>query len=323
MSRAYFLYPTNFADTKSHLNLAFSTHLKHTWSFTTQLYQEWTNDNCFRLAAALSYYAIFSLAPIIVIVIATAGAFFGREAVTGEVYAQIQGLIGPEGAASIEGIVQNAYLAKAGFVATVVSVITLVLSATATFSTLQDSLNTIWKIKVRPERGLIKFLLTRAVSFAMLLTIGFLLIVSLVINAVLVALQDYIARILSTFSVYLIQGIQQFVSLGIIVVLFATLFRFLPDVHLRWADVWRGSLLTGLLFTIGKFAIGLYLGHSNLASTYGAAASVVIVMVWVNYSSWIFFIGAEYIYVQMCREGKAILPSRYAVRVKVQEIEEN
>lgn len=301
---------------------SFKTRILSNWDFVKALFLEFSEDNCFRLAAALSYYAIFSLAPIIIIVISVAGAVFGREAVSGEVFRQAQDLIGTEGATTLENLVQHAYLEKSGFITTVIAIITLVFSATTTFSVIQDSLNTIWKIRVKPEQGLIKYLLTRVLSFAMVLAIGFLLMVSLVINAVLVALEGYIARILSDFSVYALMVGQLTASLAIITLLFALMFKFLPDVIVPWRKVWKASLLTAVLFTIGKGLIGFYLGRANPGSTYGAAASIIIILLWVNYSAWIFFLGAEYIYVSMIRSGERIIPSRFAVRLKVDVVEE-
>ena len=287
-----------------------------TWQFTKEIYHEWTDDNCFRLAAALSYYTIFSLAPIVLIVITTAGLFFGREAVTGEVYHQIHDLIGDEGARTIQSLVESAYMADKKGIAAWLSVITLMFSATVTFSVLQDSLNTIWKVKVKPERGLVKFLVTRVLSFAMVVAIGFLLMVSLIINTLLVAVEEFIATFFEQLGVYIIQITQNIIALGVFTLMFAAMFKFLPDVVIRWRNVWRASLLTAVLFTLGKLLIGYYLGQSNLATTYGAAASIIIILLWVNYSSWIFFIGAEYIYVLSRRRGEKVIPSRYAVRVR-------
>ena len=295
---------------------------KSSWHFAVEVYEEWNEDNCFRLAAALSYYTVFSLAPIILIATSIAGAIFGRDAVSGQFYHQMSGMIGADGAKAIEGLVQNSYLEKTSLLGTIIGGATLVLSATVTFSVIQDSLNTIWKVKARPKMGIIRFVLTRVLSFSMVLGIGFLLMVSLVINTVIVALEGYIARVLNDFSVYLINIAQVGVSLAVITLLFGAMYKFLPDVRISWRKVWKGALLTAVLFTLGKYLIGLYLGHSNLASTYGAAASVIVIMLWVNYSSWIFFIGAEYIYVRMRRDGNKIVPNKYAIRLHIQEVEE-
>lgn len=296
--------------------------LLDTWRYSREIYEEWTEDNCFRLAAALSYYTIFSLAPIILIAITVAGVFFGREAVSGEVYGQISGLIGAEGAETVEKLVQNAYLQNTNIATTLIGIGTLIFSATATFTVLQDSLNTIWKVRVHPEKGFIKWLIARGLSLGLVFAVGFLLIVSLVLEALLSALQDYITALLDDYSIYLIQVFQWGISLGIITLLFALMFKYLPDVIVPWKEVWKASLLTAILFTIGRVVIGFYLGQSNLASTYGAAASVIIIMVWVNYSSLIFFLGAESIYVKHRRNGYPIVPTRYAMRLKI-DVEED
>jgi membrane protein len=294
-------------------------YLKSTWQISKEIYTEWNDDNCFRHSAAISYYTIFSLAPIILIVITLAGTVFGHEAVSGQIYTQISGLIGKEGGSAVEQLVEASYLEGKSWISTLVSAITLLLSATATFGVLQDSLNTIWDIKVRPNASWLRLIFTRLLSFAVLIGIGAMLIVSLVANAILIALQGYISSLLGPFSVYAIQLVQLALDVGILSVLFALIFKLLPDVRLRWPDVWPASLVTAFLFTIGKFGIGLYLGKSNLASTYGAAASIIIIMLWVNYSAWIFFIGAEYIYVLMRRRGHKIIPSKYAMRVHIRE----
>ncbi|SFB98981.1 membrane protein [Flexibacter flexilis DSM 6793] len=289
--------------------------LSNTWSFTLQLKDAWDEDNCFRLAAALSYYTIFSLAPMIIIVISTAGYFFGKEAVAGQIFTQAKDIIGEEGALGLQNMVQNAYLQHDSFITKVIGGGTLIFSATATFTVLQDSLNTIWDVKAKPSKGWLKFLINRVLSFALVMAIGFLLLVSLVIHTILIALQSFIEQILDSFSVYLISTAQFAVSFGIITLMFAMMFKFLPDVRLRWRNVWRASILTAALFSVGRYLISLYLGNTNLASTYGAAASVVIIIMWVNYSALIFFLGAEYIHVYMLRRGENIWPSKQAVRI--------
>jgi membrane protein len=237
------------------------------------------------------------------------------------VYSQISGLVGSEAAKEIESLVQNAYLQKSSFFMSVIGVGTLVLSATVTFSVLQDSLNTIWKVKAHPERGIVKFLIARGLSLALVFAVGFLLIVSLVLEALLSALQNYIGPRLESFST-IITASQWGISLAVIMLLFAMMFKYLPDVIVPWKEVWKASLLTAVLFTIGRVVIGFYLGRSNLASSYGAAASVIIIMLWVNYSSLIFFLGAEWIYVRHKRNGYPIVPIRYAVRVHMDVFEE-
>jgi membrane protein len=286
------------------------------WTFIKDMYAEWQADACFQLAAALSYYSVFSLAPIIVVAISVAGYFFGRDAVTGEMYEQIRGLIGPDGAAAIQGMVESAYLQERGLFPTVIGLLTLLFSATVAFTALQDALNKIYKVQADPQSGIVSMIINRLLSFALVLAIGFLLMVSLTVDIIINVLDDYIQRILVDYSIYFIRAIQIGISFSIITLLFALIFKFLPDVKIRWRNVWRGAILTAGLFTLGKSLIGLYLGESNLTSTYGAAASIVIILLWVNYSSWILFVGAEYIYVYVKRRGEEIEPSHYAKKIR-------
>jgi membrane protein len=297
--------------------------LKNAWSFLMEFLEKWSQDNCFRLSAALSYYTIFSLAPIIIIVIYTASYFFGEKAATGEIYKQISSLVGPESAAAIQEMVQNAYQDESSTLMTIVGIATLIFSTTVTFITLQDSLNDIWRVRAKPEKGWVKLIVNRLISFSMVVGIGFILMVSLVVNALMQVLQNYMQMILSDFSVYIIHALQYAVSLGIITLLFAMIFKFLPDARIKWKNVWIASVVTAVLFSIGKFLISLYIGQSDMASTFGAAASVIIVLVWVNYSSLIFFAGAEFIYVYVRRQGYLIQPAKHAVRVVIKEAEQD
>jgi membrane protein len=293
------------------------------WSFMKDMYAEWQADSCFQLAAALSYYSVFSLAPIIVVVISVAGYFFGREAVSGEMYEQIRQLIGPDGASAIQKMVESAYLQERGLFPTVIGLLTLLFSATVAFTALQDALNKIYKVAVDPQSGIVAMVINRLLSFALVLAFGFLLMVSLTVDIVINVLDDYIQRVLVDYSIYLIRAIQISISFAIITLLFAFIFKFLPDAKIKWRNVWQGSVLTASLFTLGKSLIGLYLGQSDLTSTYGAAASIVIILLWVNYSSWILFIGAEYIYVQTKRRGEEIKPSHYARKIRYGRREES
>jgi len=287
-----------------------------TWSFIKEMYSEWTADKCFQLAAALSYYTLFSLAPMMVIAISLAGYFFGREAVSGELYDQVRDLIGAEGAKSIQTMVESAYVEQKGLIPTIIGIATLIFSATVTFATLQEALNIIWKVKVDTGSGIIRLVISRILSFTLVLGIGFLLMVSLIIQSLISLLSKYIQRLLGEGSDILFQILELVVSSGIIILLFAILFKFLPDAKIKWRNVWRAAILTTILFSIGKYLIGLYIGQSNFASTYGAAASIVIIIVWINYSSWIFFVGAEYAYVYMKRRGEEIEPSAHAFKIK-------
>jgi membrane protein len=289
---------------------------KKIWLYLKDMYAEWQADGCFQMAAALSYYTIFSLAPMLLVVIFIAGQVFGRESMTNEVYDQMKGLVGEEGAKGLQNMIQHAYQSKDGFIAKTIGLVTLFLSATLAFTSLQDALNRIWKVKPNPKKGLLRVIFSRIMSFALVVGLGFTLMVSLVVEALLTILQRYIEQLLKGVSVYVLQGIQFGISFVISTLIFAAIFKFLPDAKIRWRRVWKGALLTAALFAVGRWGIGLYLGGSNLTSTYGAAASLVILLLWINYSSWIFFIGAEYIYVHTRRKGEYIEPSRFAVRIE-------
>jgi membrane protein len=286
------------------------------WSFAKELYAEWKADGCFQLAAALSYYTVFSIAPMVTIMINVTSYFLGEEAVTGELYGQLSGLLGPEGAETIQNMVQNSNRQQKGLLATVIGTATLLVSATGAFAALQDALNKIYEVKVDTDGGVWVVLFNRLLAFGMLLCIGALLAGSLLLEVALSAVRGYLFVVLADYAVYLLAALQRLVSFGISTLLFALLFKFLPDVSIPWRRVWPGALLTAALFTVGRTLLGYYLGQSNLASTYGAAASVVLIMLWVNYSAWILFIGAEYIDVYVKRRGEIIEPAYYAKKFR-------
>jgi membrane protein len=278
--------------------------------------EEWNKDKASRLAASLAYYTIFSLAPLLIIVIAIAGSVFGDDAARGEISRQMQGLVGPDGANFIESAINNANQpnSNAGAIASIISIAVLIFGATGVFTELQDSLNTVWEVAPKPDQGFWQFVRNRVLSFAMVLGIAFLLLVSLVITAVLSGLNTFMSGVLPGGD-YVWQIINTVVSFAVVTLLFAMMFKVLPDVKIRWSDVWTGAIITALLFTLGKFLIGLYLGNSSFGSTYGAAGSLVIVLAWVYYSAQILFFGAEFTQVYARRYGSQIVPNRHAVPV--------
>jgi membrane protein len=280
-----------------------------------ETFKEWSEDKASRLAAALSYYTIFSIAPLLVIAIALAGLVFGREAATNQVVGEIRGLVGEDGAQVIQTILQNASKTTSGVLATVIGIVTLLIGASGAFGQLQDSLNTIWEVKPREGRGIKGILRDRFLSFSMVLVIGFLLLVSLVLSAVLSGIGKYLADVLPMSSVVL-QAINFTISLAVTSLLFALIFKVLPDAYIRWRDVWVGSVVTALLFSLGRFLIGLYLGRSSVSSAYGAAGSLVVVLLWIYYSAQILFMGAEFTQVYAGKFGKSIIPKPNAVRLK-------
>jgi membrane protein len=287
--------------------------VKQVWRLLKETFQEWSEDNASRLAASLAYYTVFSLAPLLIIVIAIAGAFFGEEAARGQLEAQLQGLVGPDGASLIQTTIDNANQpgSGSGAIASLISLGVLIFGASGVFAELQDSLNAIWDVKPKPENAVSGFVRKRLLSFAMVLTIGFLLLVSLVISAGLAAVTNLMSSLLP-FD-FLWQILNFVISFGVITVLFALIYRYLPDVRISWNDVLTGAVITSLLFTIGKSLIGLYLGNSSFSSTYGAAGSLVVILAWVYYSAQILFLGAEFTQVYARRYGTKIVPDDHAV----------
>ena len=266
------------------------------WILLRNSFIEWLEDKAPRLGAALAYYTAFSLSPLLVIVIAIAGLVFGQEAAEGQIIAQMQGLIGHDGAQAIAGMVQNARKPSSGIIATVVGLATLLIGATGVFGELRDALNTIWEVQPRPGRGLTGLIKDRFLSFTMVVGVGFLLLVSLSVSAGLAAMGRFLGSMLPGL-VILSQIINFVVSFSVIGMLFALIYRYLPDLKIPWHDVWIGAALTAGLFEIGKFLIGFYLGNSSISSAYGAASSLAIILVWIYYSAQIFLLGAEFTHV--------------------------
>jgi membrane protein len=286
--------------------------LKTTWELLAATFGRWLEDNVSRFAAALAYYTAFSIAPLLVIAIAVAGAVFGAEAARNEVARQLRDLLGPAAAEAVQLAVQNAAVRQThGVVATVIGIVLLAWAATNVFMALQDSLNTIWGVKPRPDLGFWYTVRIRFLSFAMVLGIAFLLLVSLVLSAAVSALSEAIRG--SAGEEALWQAVNLIVSALVFTAVFAMMFRFLPDVRIRWTDVWVGAALTAVLFSVGKSLIGLYLGHSSVASVYGAAGSFVVLLIWVYYSAQILFFGAEFTQVYASRFGHRIVPDAHAV----------
>ena len=292
--------------------------LKNLWKMLLDTVSEWQANKVPRMAAALAYYAVFSIAPLLIIVIAIAGLAFGAQAAQGEVFKQAQGLLGSSGAQILQTMIQNTSRTSSSILATVVGALVLMWGATQVFVELQDSLNTIWGVQPKPMQPIKGVFRSRVFSFGMILAIGFLLLVSLVISAVLSALGNaVIGRVPHLQNI--LQVANFLVSFGIITILFAAILKILPDVELRWRDVWIGAIVTSLLFTVGKYLISLYLGHASVGSTYGAAGSLVILLLWVNYSAQILFFGAEFAKIYACRHNARILPKHHAMRITKEE----
>jgi membrane protein len=291
--------------------------LKPALSLVKESFKEWQDDEALQLGAALAYYTIFSIAPLLLIVIAVAGFVWGREAVQGQIVGQIDQLVGRDGALMIQEMIAKAAMQgkDSGVLATVLAAVTALFGATGVFAQLQSSLNHIWNVEAKPGRGVMGFIKTRVASFGMILGIGFLLLVSLVVSAGLAAVNTYMTGLMPGAEV-LFTILSFVVSFALVTLLFAMIYRFLPDVKIAWRDVWVGAAITSLLFTIGKTLIGLYLGHGSAASVFGAAGSLVIVLLWIYYSTQILFFGAELTQVYARRYGSQIEPDEDAVKVR-------
>ncbi len=284
--------------------------LKGIWEFTRDVFDKFIDDKCPKLGAALSFYTIFSIAPVIVISIAVAALIFGKEAARGEIIMQIQGLVGYDGAEVIQTALKNAQYSSQGFITLLTGFVALVIGSTVVFVELQDSLNMIWKVRPKPGRNMFKGLLKdRVQSFAMVIGTGFLLLVSLVVSAVISSLNDYISMRFFNIPKFFLDVSNIVISLLMSFLLFMMIFKVLPDVHIEWKHVWVGALVTAVLFVLGKYLIGLYIGTSTLSSTYGAAGSLVIFLLWIYYSAQILFLGAEFTQVYAIKYGEGIRPT--------------
>jgi membrane protein len=296
--------------------------LKNIVELVATSFKEWNEDRASRLSAALAYYTVFSISPLLIIALAIAGQFFDQNAVRNELMAQIGGLLGPQGAEIVGTMLENAARPADSLIASLIGVVTLLLGASGVFGELQSALNTIWEVTPNPERGLLSTVKTRFLPFTMVLSVGFLLLVSLIVSTVLSALNTFLSGDAESVS-WVLQAFNVVLSFGAITLIFALIFKFVPDVQIAWRDVWLGAAVTSLLFVIGKFVIGFYLGNSSVTSTYGAAGSLVIILLWVYYSTQILFLGAEFTQVYANKYGSLVRPARGAVplteKTRVQE----
>jgi membrane protein len=274
------------------------------WSLLKESVEEWQRDRVDQMAAALAYYTLFSIAPLLVIAVAVAGAVFGQEAARGEVVAQIQGLLGKAGAEVVQTALANTQNPEAGngIVPSIVSTIALLFGASGVFIQLQDSLNAVWNVEPSPQAGVKAVVRKRIFSFAMVITIGFILMVSLVVSAGLAALSTFTNQLFPALEIFS-KVVNIGISLGVFTMLFALIYKYLPDINIAWKDVLVGAFFTSLLFSIGKELLGFYLGNGSFGSAYGAAGSVVTVLAWIYYSVQIMLFGAEFTQVYTRKYG--------------------
>lgn len=278
-------------------------------------------DEPMSYSASIAFYTIFSLPAILIISMVIAGSFYEDQQVKQAILDQIQQLFGNESANQVLKIMENASQQASSTIAKIIGIATLVFSATTVFVSLQNGLNSIWGIRPKPKREIIWFIMNRVLSLAMVVSIGFLLLVSLVVDALIVVFGNYLTEWMSGFTYYIISTVNLLFSMGIITLIFAVIFKVLPDAKIKWKDVWVGAFVTTLLFTLGKFLIGLYLGASTLANAYGAAGSLVLLLIWVYYSATIMLFGAEFTYIYSQDIGSNIRPGKEAVLLKVEEVD--
>jgi membrane protein len=276
-------------------------------------FRQWNEREPFNNSIIIAYYTIFSLPGLLIIIINVAGYFFGAEAVTQKITSQIQGMVGGDTAKDVEQIVANASRSEGTVLSSIIAVVTLLFGATGVFYQTQQILNKMWEVKPQPKKKILKLIKDRVFSFGLILVVGFLLLVSLVLSAGLSALSDWISVHVSEGLVIVFGVLDIGVSVGIVMLLFAAIYKFLPDARVKWRDVWTGALVTAILFVIAKFALGLYFGKSDPGSTYGAAGSIILIMLWVSYAGMILLYGAEFTQVFATRHGGSIHPTPGAV----------
>lgn len=275
-------------------------------------YKSWNNHDPFRQSAVIAYYAVFSMPGLLVVIITMAGFIFGADAVTGSISAQISETMGKDTANQVQEMIAKSSESKKSIIATIIGALILIFGATGVFAELQKSLNIIWSVKAANTGGIMQTVKARVFSFGLVVSIGFLLIISLVISAALTAVSDWLKLILSDFTVYILYVLNFSVSLGLFTLMFGIMFKILPDVKLKWRNVWQGAALTAILLMIGKFALSLYFGKAEPASAYGAAGSIVLILLWVSYSCMILFFGAEFTMQQTKSRNEKIIPVRGA-----------
>jgi len=297
------------------------TFFTNLWTILKQTFTDFADNKIARMSAALAYYTVFSIAPMLIVVITLCDFFYGHNAVEGTIYGQIKSVVGEQAALQIQQLIKNATISRDISWASVVGIVALIFAATSIFAEIQDSINLIWRLKAKPKKGWLKLLINRLLSFSIVVCLGFILMVSLVVNAVLDALMQEIIKRLPQLAVYLSYGVNQLLTFATISFLFGIIFKVLPDAKIKWKDVRIGAFTTAILFMLGKFAIGYYLGRTKITSSYGAAGSVVIILLWVYYSAIILYFGAAFTRAYAQFTGRHIYPNSYAVWVQQVEVE--
>ncbi|UJF30575.1 YihY/virulence factor BrkB family protein [Kaistella sp. 97-N-M2] len=282
------------------------------WETLKQTFSEWNDSSATKDSASLAYYAIFSIPGLLIIIIWIAGYFFGEEAIRGEISNQINSMMGEDVAKSIEEMIASALIDKQNIFMKIVGVFSLVFGATTIFFQLQKSLNNMWDVEAAPKKALVKFLLDRANSLGMILVMGFLLMTTMVLSSVISLFNNFITHQLGLETYILMELVNYVLGFALVVLVFAFMFKVLPDVEISWKSVWKGAILTAVLFTLGKFLLSLYFGEFKPTSAFGKAGTIILVMMWINYSCMLIFFGAEFTKVYSLKKGYSILPSKHA-----------
>jgi membrane protein len=294
---------------------------KGLWEVLKNSFKGFSDDKVTKLSASLAYYTVFSMGPLLMVIVFLCSIFFGREAVEGTIYGQIEGFVGHDAALQLQQIIKNAAISNEGNVAAVIGIITLLIGATTIFADIQDSINSIWGLKVKPKAGWFKLVKTRLLSFGVICSLGFLLLVSLGVTSLVEALTNRLKNYFPEVTVVLFYILNLVITFAVITTLFGVIFKVLPDAKIKWKDVLAGAIATALLFMLGKFAISFYISKSDVGSTYGTAGSLVVLLVWIYYSSIILYFGAEFTKAYAIKYGGEIHPNQYAVISQTIEVE--
>lgn len=292
------------------------------WEVLKNSFKGFSDDKVTKLSASLAYYTVFSLAPMLIVIVSLCSIFFGREAVEGTIYGQIQSFVGSDAALQLQQIIKNAAIGGKGKIAAIIGIITLLIGATTVFAEIQDSINSIWGLKIKAKAGWFKLVKTRLLSFGVIGSLGFLLLVSLGVTAIIEALSNRLKAHFPDVAVIVIYIINLAITFSVVTILFGVIFKVLPDAKVKWKDVLAGAIATAILFMIGKFVISFYISKSNVGSTFGTAGSLVVLLLWIYYSAIILYFGAEFTKSYAMKFGEEIHPNEYAVVAKTVEVEQ-
>lgn len=296
--------------------------VKGIWEVIKNTFSGFLEDKVLKLSASLAYYTVFSMGPLLIVILYLCGLFLEREAIEGTIYNQLRGFIGVDAAEQIQEIIKNASIGDKGNIAAIIGIITLLFGATTVFAEIQDSINSIWNLKAKPKAGWWKLVQDRLLSFGVIVSLGFLLLVSLGVTAIVEGLNNSLKASFPDVTVTVFYVVNLVITFTVVTILFAVIFKVLPDARLKWRDIISGAIVTAILFMIGKFAISFYISKSDIGTTYGAAGSLVILLLWIYYSAAILYFGAEFTKAYAIKYGAAIHPNKYAVIANKIEVEE-